>query len=105
MEFDTLRAVIRPLLTSGSMADRVAALNMLRGIIADYSPFQGEPVDYVQWLPADTVAANDYNPNSVAPSSASRRAVPSPSSTASTARASARSATTCSSASMVTSPS
>lgn len=67
MEFDTLRAVIRPLLTSGSMADRVAALNMLRGIIADYSPFQGEPVDYVQWLPADTVAANDYNPNSVAP--------------------------------------
>ncbi|WP_319798268.1 ParB/RepB/Spo0J family partition protein [Nitrobacter sp.] len=31
------------------------------------SPFAAEPVDLVLWVPAETVGANDYNPNSVAP--------------------------------------
>lgn len=30
------------------------------------SPFS-DPVDLIQWVPADQVQANDYNPNKVAP--------------------------------------
>jgi len=47
--------------------DRIAALNEVRRIIATASPFNMEPVDCVQWIPADKVRANDYNPNTVAP--------------------------------------
>jgi ParB-like chromosome segregation protein Spo0J len=31
------------------------------------SPFNSEPVDFVRWVKATAVHANDYNPNSVAP--------------------------------------
>ena len=31
------------------------------------SPFRDEPVDLVLWVPNETVAANTYNPNAVAP--------------------------------------
>jgi ParB-like chromosome segregation protein Spo0J len=47
--------------------DRIKALNEVRKIIATASPFNQEPVDCVQWVPAESVRANDYNPNSVAP--------------------------------------
>jgi len=33
----------------------------------EHSPFAGEPVDCVQWVPGPQVAGNDYNPNTVAP--------------------------------------
>lgn len=46
---------------------KVNRLNLLRRFIAEHSPFESEPVDLVEWVPADTVHANDYNPNSVAP--------------------------------------
>ena len=45
----------------------VATLNQLRAEITKYSPFKNEPVDCVQWVPFESVIANDYNPNSVAP--------------------------------------
>jgi ParB-like chromosome segregation protein Spo0J len=48
-------------------AQQVAALNEVREAVAEFSPFQTEPVDFVSWVPADAVQANDYNPNSVAP--------------------------------------
>jgi ParB-like chromosome segregation protein Spo0J len=48
-------------------AGRVALLNELRAVLAEHSPFQTEPVDFVEWVPGDTIQANDYNPNSVAP--------------------------------------
>lgn len=48
-------------------ADTVALLNEVRSVVAEFSPFQSEPVDFVRWIPADGVTANDYNPNSVAP--------------------------------------
>ncbi len=63
----SLRSRIECLLTDGDMAERVAALNELRELISEYSPFATEPVDYVKWVPAGVVEANDYNPNSVAP--------------------------------------
>lgn len=46
---------------------RVEALNALRRVLHEHSPFNTEPVDFVEWVPADRVEANDYNPNSVAP--------------------------------------
>lgn len=54
-------------LGSAPLAERVSAINALRKVIHDYSPFKDEPVDLVQWLESDVVQANDYNPNSVAP--------------------------------------
>lgn len=46
---------------------RVDALNNVRAALHDVSPFCDEPVDCIQWVKADAVTANDYNPNSVAP--------------------------------------
>jgi ParB-like chromosome segregation protein Spo0J len=62
-----VRAAVEPLLTRGTLVERVAALNAMRRLITDLSPFTGEPVDLVEWVSADEVEANDYNPNSVAP--------------------------------------
>lgn len=47
--------------------DKIAALNEARKALHEISPFSGEPVDCVLWVPADQVEANDYNPNTVAP--------------------------------------
>ncbi|MEU8542984.1 ParB/RepB/Spo0J family partition protein [Streptomyces sp. NPDC048717] len=47
--------------------ERVATLNALRVLLHEQSPFTGEPVDLVQWVKADTVEGNSYNPNVVAP--------------------------------------
>lgn len=49
------------------LSERVNLINHLRETIAEYSPFNSEPVDYVRWVPSGTVHANDYNPNQVAP--------------------------------------
>jgi ParB-like chromosome segregation protein Spo0J len=46
---------------------RIDAINELRAMIHAISPFNSEPVDFVRWVKATTVHANDYNPNSVAP--------------------------------------
>lgn len=47
-------------------AERIRALNEIRRSLHEASPFKAEPVDCVQWVPADKVQANDYNPNHVA---------------------------------------
>lgn len=47
--------------------EQVAMLNYLRAALHELSPFKDEPVDFVRWVPNDQVHANDYNPNSVAP--------------------------------------
>jgi len=47
--------------------ERVEALNGVRAVLHAVSPMKEEPVDFVSWVPAETVHANDYNPNSVAP--------------------------------------
>lgn len=46
---------------------KIIAINRARHLLHDISPFKSEPVDYVAWIPSDSVYANDYNPNSVAP--------------------------------------
>lgn len=52
---------------SQNFDEKVSRLNTLRRLIAEHSPFKDEPVDFVEWVAADSVHANDYNPNSVAP--------------------------------------
>jgi ParB-like chromosome segregation protein Spo0J len=47
--------------------ERITALNAIRTALHNVSPFRDEPVDLVLWVAADEVAANDYNPNAVAP--------------------------------------
>jgi len=42
-------------------------LNSIREALHAKSPFKNEPVDFVKWVKNDTVFANDYNPNTVAP--------------------------------------
>lgn len=54
-------------LASLPLPDRIATINAIRAALHNYSPFCTEPVDCVLWVPADSVTANDYNPNSVAP--------------------------------------
>ncbi len=49
------------------LSDRIDAINHVRLALHAISPFRNEPVDCVQWIKAETVTANDYNPNSVAP--------------------------------------
>jgi ParB-like chromosome segregation protein Spo0J len=47
--------------------DRVETLNFVRAALHEVSPFKSEPVDFVRWVKNDSVTANDYNPNKVAP--------------------------------------
>lgn len=49
------------------LATRVEALNLARRALHAVSPFQDQPVDLVEWVPAGQVQANGYNPNTVAP--------------------------------------
>lgn len=47
--------------------ERIEALNEIRLALHEVSPLRDEPVDCVLWVEAETVQANDYNPNVVAP--------------------------------------
>lgn len=47
--------------------ERVDAINAIKLKLHEISPFRDEPVDCVLWVPSDSVYANDYNPNKVAP--------------------------------------
>lgn len=47
--------------------ERIEVLNQVKLLLHKHSPFASEPVDCVLWVPAESVVANDYNPNSVAP--------------------------------------
>lgn len=46
---------------------KIAAINDIREFFHALSPMKDEPVDYVKWVHAGDVYANDYNPNAVAP--------------------------------------
>lgn len=46
---------------------KVEAINNIKQKLHEISPFKNEPVDCVLWVKNETVKANDYNPNNVAP--------------------------------------
>lgn len=47
------------------LKEKVEYINFLNNCIAKVSPFT-EPINNVQWVPAEEVDANEYNPNKVA---------------------------------------
>jgi ParB-like chromosome segregation protein Spo0J len=47
--------------------DRIEAINKIKTELHKVSPFKHEPVDCVLWVANESVYANDYNPNQVAP--------------------------------------
>ncbi len=47
--------------------EKIQALNYLRKLLHELSPFVLEPVDCILWVRADQVVTNDYNPNVMAP--------------------------------------
>ena len=47
--------------------EKIDVINHLKELLHGLSPFKNEPVDFVKWVKADCVTANDYNPNKVAP--------------------------------------
>lgn len=63
MSIDNIIAKIE----SFELEDKVFIINEIRSKIHSVSPFNNEPVDCVLWVKNETVFANDYNPNSVAP--------------------------------------
>lgn len=52
---------------SMDLPDFVEYINEMRELIHNLSPFKSEPTDFVKWIPNESVHANDYNPNKVAP--------------------------------------
>ena len=46
---------------------KIEIINAIRLELHKYCPLQSEPVDCIQWVSANQVQANDYNPNSVSP--------------------------------------
>jgi len=50
-----------------SLDEKVDIINEIKIQLHKVSPFSTEPVDCVLWVKNETVYANDYNPNSVAP--------------------------------------
>lgn len=54
-------------LESLSLDEKVNAINQIKKELHNISPFKNEPVDCVLWVKNQSVHANDYNPNSVAP--------------------------------------
>ena len=64
---DPTDAIAAAFETCDTLDAKVELLNHLRAVLHEHSPFASEPVDHVQWIRADDVTANDYNPNTVAP--------------------------------------
>lgn len=64
-----LQKVVSSLSELSSLHDDelIATINEIKLQLHKISPMKHEPVDCVLWVKNDTVQANDYNPNSVAP--------------------------------------
>lgn len=67
MTIESLKSQISEELAGLDLNSRIDAINQLREVIAEHSPFATQPVDFVRWVKSDRVHANDYNPNVVAP--------------------------------------
>lgn len=65
-ELSALMERIKEIIAPMELKEQIQALNKIRGQLREISPFT-EPVDLVQWIPAEKIYANDYNPNQVAP--------------------------------------
>lgn len=62
-----LSALLADAIASLPEQEKVSALNDARRALHAVSPFRNEPIDLVEWVPCESVRANSYNPNTVAP--------------------------------------
>lgn len=67
LEISAITSTIISVIEGLGLEERVEALNYVRSLLHEVSPFKSEPVDFVRWVKNDAVTANDYNPNKVAP--------------------------------------
>lgn len=67
VDIEEIKSAIADALVELDTSNLIAAINEIREVLHYISPFAAEPVDFVKWVPAEEVEANDYNPNSVAP--------------------------------------
>ncbi|MFA5196425.1 MAG: ParB/RepB/Spo0J family partition protein [Bacteroidales bacterium] len=47
--------------------EKIEVINKIKLLLHEISPMKNEPVDCVLWVKSETIEANDYNPNKVAP--------------------------------------
>ncbi|HAT1684940.1 TPA: ParB-like nuclease domain-containing protein [Klebsiella oxytoca] len=64
---DDITRLLDTWLSGLDATERIAVLNSLHRFLHQYSPFCDEPVDCVQWIPAECITANNYNPNTMSP--------------------------------------
>lgn len=62
-----IKELLSEKINSLSLDEKVEFINEIKILMHELSPFKTEPVDCVIWVKNNSVAANDYNPNSVAP--------------------------------------
>jgi ParB-like chromosome segregation protein Spo0J len=67
MTYEELSRELCLVISQMTLEGKIEALNTVRAQLHAVSPFKDEPIDYVQWVSTESVHANDYNPNSVAP--------------------------------------
>lgn len=64
---DNAIRVITDTLSAMKVPEKIEALNRIRLALHAVSPFKTEPVDCVLWVKNESVEANQWNPNQVAP--------------------------------------
>lgn len=62
---DTIKQLKKELNNIDNIDEKVEKINMINRELAECTPFD-EPINYVRWIKADKVEANEYNPNKVA---------------------------------------
>lgn len=67
MKIEQLTNELLSLINGLPLDEKVEAINDIREAIHNVSPFKTEPTDFIRWVKKETVYANSYNPNSVAP--------------------------------------
>ncbi len=67
MKIEQLTNELVSLIETLELEQRVEVINQIREAIHNVSPFKTEPTDFIRWVKKETVYANSYNPNSVAP--------------------------------------
>lgn len=66
-EIEQLMGKVIALIDQMPMQKKVDTINSIKIKLHQASPFKNEPVDCVLWVKNESVQANDYNPNKVAP--------------------------------------
>jgi len=66
-QLTTIQRIIESEISQLKTHEKIEAINQIKLMLHQISPFKAEPVDCVLWVQNQNIHANDYNPNSVAP--------------------------------------